>query len=62
MTWHQIFGEHGLHWERILSKEGPNGKALYSIRIGKGFRAVVYRANQWMSFLTLHLDHDSTYQ
>ncbi len=61
MQWEQIYSDSGLNWELILSKVGPNNQRLYSIRISKGFRAVVYRKDNWMRFLTLHPDHDSAY-
>jgi hypothetical protein len=40
MTWQQVYNDHGLKWEAILSKKGPEGNKLYSFRIGKGFRGV----------------------
>ena len=62
MTWQQVYIEHGLKWEAILSKKGPGGKKLYSFRIGKGFRGVAYRDGLWLRLLSLHPDHDSAYQ
>jgi len=38
MTWQQVYIDHGLKWEAIISKKGPNGEKLYSFRIGSGFR------------------------
>ena len=62
MTWQQVYADHGLKWEAILSKKGPGGKKLYSFRIGKGFRGVGYREGSWLRLLSLHPDHDSAYQ
>jgi hypothetical protein len=62
MTWRQVYADHGLKWEAILSKRGPGGKKLYSFRIGKGFRGIAYRDGSWLSMLSLHPDHDSAYQ
>ena len=62
MTWQQVYTDHGLKWEAILSKRGPGGKRLYSFRIGKGFRGIAYRDGSWLSLLSLHPDHDSAYQ
>ncbi len=62
MSWDQVYKDKGLKWELIYSKVGPNGKRLYSFRIGKGFRAVAYREEDWMRILSLHPDHDSAYQ
>jgi len=62
MTWQQVYADYGLKWEAILSKKGPGGKKLYSLRIGKGFRGVAYRDGLWLRLLSLHPDHDSAYQ
>ena len=62
MTWQQVYADYGLKWEAILSKKGPDGKKLYSFRIGKGFRGVAYRNGLWLRLLSLHPDHDSAYQ
>jgi hypothetical protein len=62
MTWQQVYSNHGLKWEAILSQKGPGGNKLYSFRISKGFRGVAYREGSWLRLLTLHPDHDSAYQ
>ena len=62
MTWLQVYADYGLKWEAILSKKGPRGNRLYSFRIGKGFRGIAYRDGSWLRLLSLHPDHDSTYQ
>ncbi len=62
MIWPQVYADHGLKWEAILSKKGPGSKKLYSFRVGKGFRGVAYRDGAWLRLLSLHPDHDSTYQ
>ena len=61
MDWNQIYQDRGLKWEIIHSRSGPHGKRLYSLRTGKGFRAVACRDGQWMRLLSLHPDHDSAY-
>lgn len=62
MNWQQVYTDRSLNMEKILSKKGPNGKALYSIRLNKKIRALIFRENNWMRFLTIHPDHDSAYQ
>jgi hypothetical protein len=62
MTWDQVYQDAGLKWETILSRSGPGGKRLYSLRMGKGFRAVAYREGEWLRLLSLHPDHDSAYK
>ncbi len=61
MALQQVYVDHGLKWEAILSQKGPGGKKLYSFRIGKGFRGVAYRHGLWLRLLSLHPDHDSAY-
>jgi hypothetical protein len=62
MTWDQVYRDPGLRWEAIISKTGPHGGRLYSLRLGRGFRAVVFRRDDWLRILTLHPDHDSAYR
>jgi hypothetical protein len=62
LSWPEIYKDKGLRWELVQSMSGPNGKRLYTIRITQGFRAVVYREEQFMRFLSLHPDHDSAYK
>jgi len=61
MTWRQVYSNQGLKWEIIVSRKGPQGGRIYSFRIGKGFRGIAYREDEWMRLLSLHPDHDSTY-
>lgn len=62
MTWDQIYRDAGLKWEAITHRTGPEGQRIYSLRMGKGFRAVAYREGEKMRFLSLHPDHDSAYE
>jgi hypothetical protein len=62
MSWQQVYADAGLRWEAILSRAGPHGGRLYSLRIGRGFRAVAYREDDWLRLLTLHPDHDTAYR
>ncbi len=62
MSWQQVYADAGLRWEAILSRVGPHGGRLHSLRIGRGFRAVAYREGDWLRLLTLHPDHDTAYR
>lgn len=62
MTWDEVYRDAGIKWEALVSKVGPHGGRLYSFRIGKGFRAVAYRQDDWLRILSLHPDHDSAYR
>jgi hypothetical protein len=61
MTWNQVYQDRGLKWEKIASKTGERGETLYTLRMGKGFRAVAFREDDWLHFVSLHPDHDSAY-
>jgi len=62
LAWSEVYRDKGLRWEMVQSKTGPGGSRLYTIRIDRGFRALVYREGQFMRFLSLHPDHDSAYK
>lgn len=62
MTWHQVYQDAGLRWERIVSVKPPAGAdAIYSLRISQARRATAYREGAFIRLLTIALDHDSTY-
>ncbi len=61
MTWEGVYRDAGLKWEALASKVGPHGARLYSLRMGKSFRAVACRQDDWLRILSLHPDHDSAY-
>jgi hypothetical protein len=62
MTWEGVYRDAGLKWEALVSRVGPHGGRLYSLRMGQGFRAVAYRQEDWLRILSLHPDHDSAYE
>lgn len=62
MDWSQVYHDKGLNWEKIHSVKTPKGRELYSIRLSKKFRAVVYRKDEFLIFVSLHPDHDSAYE
>ena len=60
--WNSIDRDQGLRWELIQSRTGAGNERLYSLRITQRIRAVVKRSGDFLEFLTLHADHDSTYR
>ncbi len=62
MTWAQVYRDSGLRWEAILSKSGPSGQRLYSLRVGRGFRALATREGNFLRLLSLHPDHEVAYK
>lgn len=62
MTWNQVYRDSGIKWEKIISVKPPTGiAAIYSLRISQNRRAAAYRDGDFMRFLTIAPDHDSTY-
>ena len=62
MTWVQVYRDPGLKWEKIDSVKPPQGvSAIYSLRITQSRRATAYREADFIRFLTVQPDHDSTY-
>jgi len=62
MTWDQVYRDKGLHCEKIQSVKTEKRRILYSIRLGKKHRAVVFRKDEFMIFVSLHPNHDSAYR
>lgn len=62
MRWNQVYRDNGLKWEKIVSVKPPAGiAAIYSLRITQSRRATAYRDGEFIRFLTIAPDHDSTY-
>ncbi len=62
LTWDQLYRDSGLKWEKIVSVKPPPGvDAIYSLRITQSRRCTAYRDEDFMRFLTVASDHDSTY-
>ncbi len=62
MTWYQVYRDHGLKWEKIVSVPPPPGiDAIYALRIFQARRATADRDGDFLRFLTISPDHDATY-
>lgn len=61
MHWEQLYADHGLNWEEILSKRSRSGDKIFSFRFSQKYRATALRQNDFLRLLTLHTDHDSAY-
>ncbi len=62
MDWEQLYRDRELRWEAILSRTGPGGQRIYSLRVTRRVRAVAYRDGDFLRFLSIHADHDSAYE
>jgi hypothetical protein len=61
VEWKSLYRDKGLRWEAIVSRSGPHGQRIYSLRVTQRIRAVAYRDGDLLRFLSLHSDHDSAY-
>lgn len=63
LSWQQVYADHGLKWEKILSVTPPPGvEAVYSLRITQARRATAFRDGEFMRLLSIPADHDATYR
>jgi len=61
MTWNQLYNDNGLKWEKLLGTKPPRGvSAVYSLRITQSRRATACREGEFLRFLSVAPDHDST--
>lgn len=62
LTWHQLYRDQGLKWEKITSVRPPAGiDAIYCLRITQARRATAHRDGEFIRLLTIAPDHDATY-
>lgn len=69
LTWTDVHRDPGLKWEKVhpvpvvLQRhlQFDMQRTLYSIRLTQAKRAIVLRDGNYMRFLALPKDHDSTY-
>ena len=62
LTWSELYSDHGLKWEAVLSKKTKTGERIYTFRFSQKYRAVALRQDDFLRLLTLHVDHDSAYK
>lgn len=60
-NWVMIYKDRGLKWEEITTKRTTSGDKVFSIRFSQKYRATVTRSENFMIFMTIHVDHDSAY-
>ena len=63
LEWEAVYRSKGLNREAIDHIPAPRGQGkVYSVRLSKKARALVYREGDFMRFISLHPDHDSAYK
>jgi len=61
LDWSSLYRHTGFRWEAIEHLEAPNAGRICSLRLSQKVRAVAYREGDFLRFVSLHPDHDSTY-
>lgn len=62
ITWHQVYRDQGLKWEKVTSIDPPKGiDAIYTLRITSSRRVTAYRDGNFMRLLAIAPDHDAAY-
>jgi hypothetical protein len=56
LDWEQLYRDKGVRWEAILSRTGPGGGRICSLRVTQKARAVACRDGQFLRFLSIHVD------
>ncbi|MBA2649637.1 MAG: hypothetical protein H0U75_08625 [Legionella sp.] len=62
LTWAELYSDHGLKWEAILSKQTTSGQRIYTFRFSQKYRATALRQDDFLRLLALHPDHDGAYK
>ena len=52
LTWIELYSDHGLKWEVILSKQTKSGERIYSFRFSKKYRALALREGDFLRVLS----------
>jgi hypothetical protein len=61
LDWNGLYRHTGFRWEAIEHLKVGGGK-VYSLRLSRRIRAVGIRDGNFLRLISIHPDHDSTYQ
>lgn len=62
LDWPAIYRHTGLQWEAVHHIKAPTGAVVHSLRLSQKVRALAFRDNGYLRFISLHPDHDSAYR
>ena len=62
LEWNDLYRHTGFRWEAIEHLKAGGGSKAYSIRLSQRIRAVGFRDGNFLRLISLHLEHDSTYE
>lgn len=62
LTWHQVYLDKGLHWEKVYSVKPPHGvDAIYSFRLSQSSLGLGFRDGEFLRVILVCADHDKTH-
>lgn len=61
LEWPALYRHTGFRWEAIEHLKIGGGAKVYSLRLSQRIRAVGLRDGNFLRLISLHPDHDSTY-
>ena len=62
LDWSALYRHTGFRWEAIQQLNVAGSGKVYSIRLSQRVRAVGFRDGNFLRLISLHPDHDSTYE
>jgi hypothetical protein len=62
LDWNLLYRHTGFRWEALEHLKVAGGRKVYSIRLSRRVRAVGFREGNLLRLISLHPDHDSTYE
>lgn len=62
LDWDTLYRHTGFRWEAIEHLKAPNGAKVYSVRLSQRIRALAFRDGDFLRLLSLHAEHDSSYE
>ena len=62
MDWNALYAHTGFRWEALEHLKIGGGAKVYSLRLSQRMRAVGLRDGKFLRLISLHPDHDSTYE
>lgn len=62
LDWNGLYRHPGFRWEAIEHLKAGGGGKVYSLRLSQRIRAVGVRDGDLLRLISLHPEHDSTYE
>lgn len=62
LDWNALYRHTGFRWEALEHLKSADGRKVYSLRLSQRMRAIALREGNFLRLISLHPDHDSTYE